>query len=313
MRQWFRSTVLTATTLVLLVCSLRYVTDFWILSFIHSLQIHIGLACVAALLLAMLAGPTLFGAALLVAALGLTGHAHMMKSEFASRPSEQELAAPPALRILSFNILGNNFDNAEAIADTVMDSGADLVVILESRPLETLFGRIATVYPYRLGCGNETLTCDLVILSKTPFLSGRPGNLSDLRRDRAIYARINVGGTEIAVAAAHLTKPYYDEYHQDELQRFTRALRKIEGPLVVAGDFNSAIIAPDMQRFLRANGLTTAPAEPATWPVRAGRLGISIDHIFVRPPLMLTEVTRLPDSLGSNHFGIEGRAILQGQ
>jgi len=77
-----------------------------------------------------------------------------------------------------------------------------------------------------------------------------------------------------------------------------------DGPLVVAGDFNSAILDPRIQRFMRRAGLHTVFPEPATWPIKAGRFGIGIDHVLARPPLRLKSVERIKDNMGSNHFGL---------
>ena len=89
-----------------------------------------------------------------------------------------------------------------------------------------------------------------------------------------------------------------------ELRDLNRHIEGLGDRLVLAGDFNADSLALDMRYFLRRNGMTAAGWEPATWPVRAGRFGIAIDHIYRRKGLIPLGVWRLPDNLGSNHFGL---------
>ena len=48
-------------------------------------------------------------------------------------------------------------------------SGAGVVMIQESAPLGPHIDRIKQTYPYRLGCGAQTITCDQSLWSKTPM------------------------------------------------------------------------------------------------------------------------------------------------
>jgi endonuclease/exonuclease/phosphatase (EEP) superfamily protein YafD len=111
-------------------------------------------------------------------------------------------------------------------------------------------------------------------------------------------------GQHVNFASAHLSKPYFDEFHADELQILYHILQLTKGPLLLAGDFNAAVIAPDMQHFLSETGLRHVFPEPPTWPIEAGPLGISIDHVFARAPLRLKSVRRIKDAMGSNHYGL---------
>ena len=91
-----------------------------------------------------------------------------------------------------------------------------------------------------------------------------------------------------------------------ELDRLSAFMRNTTEPLVLSGDFNSGTIAPDMQKMLRHLRLRTAPREPATWPVQLvdTGLGVAIDHIYSRPPLVPLSVRRLDRDYGSNHYGL---------
>ncbi|WP_332909344.1 endonuclease/exonuclease/phosphatase family protein [Agrobacterium leguminum] len=294
--------VSTAVAAVLFVASLRYVTDFWLLAFVTSFQLHIAIVCILLSCLVFWLTRDAVSALLVVWSFALAIHAIAMLLEFSTSATPAPGAKP--FRLLSFNVLMDNAANADAIADTILESGADAVYLFEAAALKSALPRLQQTYPHRLGCYTGTPGCDLVILSKRPLLEGRFHSLSDLRRDRFAIAHIDLDGTELTLAAGHITKPYFDDYHRDELDEVSEILFRVTGPLILAGDFNSASIAPDMRAFLAANDLKKATFEPATWPTEAGRFGIAIDHIFAREPATLMKTTRLPDSLGSNHYGL---------
>lgn len=294
--------VSTLVAAVLFIASLRYVTDFWLLAFVTSFQLHIAIVCILLSCLVFWLTRDAVSALLVVWSLALAIHAVAMLMEFSTSANPAPDAKP--FRLLSFNVLMDNAANADAIADTILESGADAVYLFEGEALQSALPRLQQTYPYRLGCYEGTPTCDLMILSRRPLQEGRFASLSDLRRDRFAIASIDFDGTKLTLAAGHLTKPYFDDYHAHELDEISEILFRVTGPLILAGDFNSSSIAPDMRAFLAANDLTKAPWEPATWPTEAGVFGIAIDHIFAREPATLMKTTRLPDSLGSNHFGL---------
>ena len=291
-----------ALVLALFVISIRYTVDFWLLAFVNSFQLHIAvLAAVAAFLCLIVLRSRIF-ILLLVWALTLSGHAVYMHREFVT----DAIAAPQAkpFRLLSFNVLMQNRANAESITDAILASNADAVYVMEAAALTSALPRLQQTYPYWIGCGQGTQSCDLLMMAKRPLEDARIGSLSYVSRDRFAMAVVDVDGVKLTLAAAHLTKPYFDEYHRNELYRIRSAVSSVTGPLILGGDFNSASIAPDMRDFLNDTDLKKAPWEPATWPIQAGQFGIAIDHIFARKPATLMALKRLPQDLGSNHYGL---------
>ncbi|OHV84339.1 endonuclease/exonuclease/phosphatase family protein [Rhizobium sp. LCM 4573] len=311
MRETLSVAICVIVSLILFMIGTRYVTDIWLFAAFHNLQLHLALACAAALLFALVLKRGLVSVGLLCVSLLLAGHALVMSRQFAAAPTEADSDAP-SFRLLSFNILRENYANGDVITQLILNSGAEVVNIMEAQPLRGHLEELSKVYPYRLGCGAETEGCDLMILSRQPLRSTVIRSLSDLFAERFMMAEVTLAGRTIHVGAIHTTKPYFDEFHTMELVRAALAITDTEGPLVLSGDFNAASIAPDMRMFLRWTGLTTAEHEPATWPVRLGSLGLPIDHVYVRPPLKIKSLTRLPDPLGSNHFGLVAEIVITG-
>jgi endonuclease/exonuclease/phosphatase (EEP) superfamily protein YafD len=315
-RTFMRAIVLHVTAtllcLALAVFALRYATNFWGAGVVFSLQLHAGIAMLLVALLCLLLRPGIVTGAMLLATVFILGHGVVMAWNSLPLALPDDGAALQKLRVLSFNVLGENLENGAAIADYIAQSGADVAYVMEAAPVGLHLDRLSKTYPYRIGCGEHTSTCDLMLLSKYPLDMIYVGNLSDLRKDRFATARIHVGGTILHLAAAHLSKPYFDNYHSDELAELGDVLSDIDGPLLLAGDFNASTIAPDMQALLKHTGLTTAGWEPATWPIIAGPLGVPIDHIFIRAPLMAQNLSRIPSNFGSNHYGLIADFALPG-
>ncbi|MBX4888183.1 endonuclease/exonuclease/phosphatase family protein [Rhizobium bangladeshense] len=295
-------------TLAIVVVSLRYITDFWLLSFVYSFQIHLAAAFVAGSLVILAVRRHVYGFALLLASLFLAAHGLIMLREFAGE--DRGTGTAPLFRLMSFNIAIDNWKNSTAIADMVIASNADVVNLLEAKPLTFHLQRLFKVYPYHIGCDHGKDSCDTLVLSKRPFVTRQVASIGSLRKDRLVAASVDFGGHTVNLVSAHLTKPYFDDYQVEELEDLGKALGSISGPLVLSGDFNSSSIAPGVRALLRTQKLKTLAPEPATWPIAAGPFGIAIDHIFARAPLHLKSLKRLDDNLGSNHSGLIAEFVL---
>lgn len=302
MRDTLYCVICVLTTCLLGVLASRYVTHMWILAFFESLQTHFGIACIFAAALALLLRRHWYAMLMLCVAIGITGHSVLMLRAHAVDAAPQ--AAVPSYRLLSFNVDGDNFDNSQKIGDLIANSKADVVEIFEAPPLLSQMQRLTAIYPYRIGCSVMMEECDSLLLSKRPFVSQSVQSLSGLWKNRFIMATIDMDGHNIAFASAHLTKPYFDDFHDDELHALSDILKVTREPVLLAGDFNASVIEPDMQAFLSRDGLQHVFPEPATWPVEAAGFGIAIDHVFARPPLRLKSVQRIADAMGSNHYGL---------
>jgi len=292
-------------TLAVGILSARYVTDLWILAFFESLQTHFSLVAIALALIALFFKRHWYAVLILAAGMALCVHSIVMLREFAAPPIAGA-SSPQAgnFKLLSFNIENSNFENSARIADFILSSQADVVEIFEAEPLLSQMDRITQLYPYRIGCGSMTPDCDSLLLSKKPFRTQDIRSIGGLWNNRFILANIDMDGQPVNFVSTHLSKPYFDEFHQNELDLLAQRINGMSGPVILAGDFNASVIAPDMREFLAATGLRHVFPEPATWPIESGAYGISIDHVFARAPLQLISVKQIPDAMGSNHFGM---------
>jgi endonuclease/exonuclease/phosphatase (EEP) superfamily protein YafD len=292
----------------LLVLGSRYVLDSWYFYIIYSLQLQISIILLLLSLVSIAARLNAYTIFQFLAVALLTAHTLVMSNEFAYDPGHSKAVR---VKLISFNILGSNVANGERIAYKLMNSGADVVFLQESAPIGSFIDKIKEVYPYRLGCGAKTVTCDLSLWSKRPLEAGSVTTISPIHRDRMMSAVISIHGQRIRFVTAHMSKPYFDEAHAFEVKRLGEFIESTQEPVVVAGDFNASILSPDIQKMLRVTGMNTAREEPATWPVEAPSIGVAIDHIFTRRPLAITTIDRFAEPYGSNHYGLEATLILE--
>lgn len=312
MRETLSVAICVIVSLVLGALITRYVHPHWILATLHSLQLHFAVACVIAMLVAVALNRHPLVYAILLVAVIVTAHTFYMTRDLSVGFTQADAAAP-TFKLMSFNILSDNFQNGQAIADAIIASGADVVNVMEAPPLLNQLERLSATYPYRLGCGVIVVNdCDQLMLSKVPLENASVRTLSDIFEDRFILAQVTLAGHKINVGGIHTTKPYFDNFHTMELVRSALAITDTEGPLILSGDFNASSLAPNMRAFLTWTDLHPAAWEPATWPIKAGAFGVPIDHIFVRAPLKIKSIERIPDAIGSNHYGLMAEIAITG-
>jgi endonuclease/exonuclease/phosphatase (EEP) superfamily protein YafD len=209
----------------------------------------------------------------------------------------------PLFKLLSFNVLQSNLGSGRKLAAYIEGSGADVVLVMEAGPVKPFAAEISKVYPYNSGCAPRG-ACDMFWLSKTPLTDIGIASMSRVWENRLITAKTVIGEQTLNLVGAHMVKPYFDDSAVEEAWRIGGYIRSTEGPLVLAGDFNSAAWSQNIDRMARVQHLIPPPYYPATWPVKLGPLGVPIDNMWTRGPLIISSIHALDDALGSNHRGI---------
>lgn len=225
-------------------------------------------------------------------------HSGMILMEIFNRRTP--IAAEPvaSLDFLSFNVLAHN-RTASALVDAVIANPPDVMLIMETPGVEVHLQRLETVLPYRVGC-ERTVTCDIALMSRLPLANTRINQLPPFDQERLVTAEVTLDGQTVTFVGLHLTKPYFDRLSFTELNFIRHQVSAIEGPVIMAGDFNSAAWTDTVGWLIRALDLVPGPWTPATWPVIAGPVGVPIDNMFTRGNARITTI-EAGDSLGSNH------------
>ena len=207
------------------------------------------------------------------------------------------------VRVYSANLFYKNNDTAR-IRRSIEAADADIVVLIElaSDPASKI-NQLLAGYPYRAASMRLDQTrgpSRSVIASRWP-LTARADPPDGLH---AVAATVRTPLGPINVVGVHLTRPWPFQHSWGQISQ-TMALKAVveplDGPVVVAGDFNSVSSARIGKQVRRDIGLRPAPGFPGTWPGGLpSALGITIDQVYASPDLAFVS-RRLGRPTGSDH------------
>ena len=207
------------------------------------------------------------------------------------------------VRVYSANLFYRNNDTAR-IVRSIEAADADIVVLIELASDPALkINQLLAGYPYRAASMRLDQTrgpSRSVIASRWP-LTARADPPDGLH---AVAATVRTPLGPINVVGVHLTRPWPFQHSWGQISQ-TMALRAVveplDGPVVVAGDFNSVSSARIGKHVRREIGLRPAPGFPGTWPGGLpSALGITIDQVYASPDLAFVS-RRLGRPTGSDH------------
>ena len=223
-------------------------------------------------------------------------------------PARAAHDVPTDVEVLFSNVYFRN-QRLDAMVTEILRADADVVVLAElDRRTGTLLDQLADAYPYRVDCLAHW-SCDSAILSRLPLLE----DLSDWQAERRIAmsaARIATAFGPIAIAGVHLDQPLPPRrlWRQErQVDGLLEMLARIDDPLLLVGDFNSAPWARLMRGLAEATGLEIAWGIEGTWPAMLPwPMRIAIDHALTGQGLVLLDraVIHLP---GTDHKALHLR------
>jgi endonuclease/exonuclease/phosphatase (EEP) superfamily protein YafD len=212
--------------------------------------------------------------------------------------------------VLTFNTWDDNRQPDQTV-DAIIGANADVVLLQEFFGLSVKAQqRLATVYPYRAGC---PAGCDLVMLSKRPWLVGGPDTANRDEHDTAIWGETTApDGRPVDVLTLHYAWPLppgVQVYQRGVVAGVVAGLPKAN--LIVAGDFNLAPWTAALKRQDAAFApMTRRERALSSWPALIARMGrpspfpiLPIDHVYAGAAWKTLSVRRLPRA-GSDHFGL---------
>ena len=212
-------------------------------------------------------------------------------------------AARPGLKVVSMNLWARN-RRTDAVIDYFRREDADIIVLQETSPhwvraLETL----KDVYPHRIGqmdC-QDMQYCEVMVLSKKPWAEARAFLIDDTGA-ALVWARFPDSG--LTVATTHLNRPFWagGVAQPEQIEALAKHIRQLDGPLILAGDFNAAPWSAAYTRLVEAAGIRRAGhGLNVTWPAWLWPFsGIPIDHVFTKGIAGPIEVRTGPGN-GSDH------------
>lgn len=212
----------------------------------------------------------------------------------------------PPLKVVSLNIWRRN-DNIDRLAAYLRRVDADVVLLYEVYPDKLpVLTSTRDIYPWQLHCA-ETPHCAVALLSKREWLQAgirpREGGWP-----RMVWAEFEHGAAKPAVIGVHLSKPTDRPREQRrEIDFLAAFLRRFEGPVVLAGDFNTTPWSMTYRAIEGTTGLKGIVGHAPSWPVSVGMFPqLAIDHLFVSRDVGVAGVALGPRT-GSDHLPVVGR------
>ena len=241
-------------------------------------------------------------------------------------------ASGPHLSVLTYNVRSPNGD-PEPLLEVVRAERPDVIVLQEltARYSERLRARVGDEYPFSMVAGTDTANDGGGVYSRLPILGHEPFRLSDegnvLQR-----LRLRTDAGDVWLVNVHLASPqlerrrvrgrlpmvlldFHDAQRDEELDRLVAEVRKLDGPFVLAGDFNMAAGSRPSRQLpaawrdaFREAGEGFGHTFPAGLNVWRGRLSIPfplvrIDYVLTSPELA-PRYARVPRISGSDHLPV---------
>lgn len=209
----------------------------------------------------------------------------------------------PILRVLAINTWREN-GSLDDLVRYLVRADAAVVVLSEFGPEKRrLLDLLKRAYPYQAGCA-DIEPCAQVLLSRERF--ERAGTvMPSLTDPPLVWAEYRAGGQKITVFGTHIYRPTrHFGWHRDQLAGLAHRVRRTEGSVIVAGDFNASRLSRTFSDFLAASGLVGFERELASWPAWPSRMPlpqVQIDHLLVSSDLTIVD-QRIGAPVGSDHL-----------
>jgi len=142
--------------------------------------------------------------------------------------------------------------------------------------------------------------------SRLPCLDSWTIDLGKLARDSvrrgAVVVRLGLEGGEVTIVGTHLS--HFTQGSPVQFRLLARALGRLDGPLVLAGDFNlfGPLVVSLLPGFRRA---VRGRSWPSRWPLA------QLDHVLYRGGLTVISSDVFP-AMGSDHRAVRARLSWSG-
>jgi endonuclease/exonuclease/phosphatase (EEP) superfamily protein YafD len=214
-------------------------------------------------------------------------------------------AAPGTVKLLTVNVSYRPF-SARKLLELVRQADPDLLIVQELTPhAEQVLADFDNMFPQHhkfpaAGPRGIGIWSRYELESSTTFALGRLP---------AIEARVRAPHGVFTVIGAHLNSPVSPRRaaaRNAELRELAVRSTAIEGPLVVAGDFNITPYSPFFVEWLASSGLTDSRRGrtlSVSWPTWLPLAGIPIDHVAVNSGFSILSHRPL-ENFASDHYGV---------
>ena len=185
-------------------------------------------------------------------------------------------ARPPAgdaqtIKLVTHNLFGANYDMVR-VAAMIAEENPDIIALQEYFPeqVSMLDGLLRVKYPYNVRCEGGR-RANIGLYSKIPFDTEMPsGDCPDGpsgQRTAHIIAGFTLPGrAHFNVMTTHMDWPLPIARQRDEFEVTAAAIKALDGPVIVVGDFNSTPWSYALRGFADETGLTRETHGQLTFP-----------------------------------------------
>ena len=243
-------------------------------------------------------------AALIYGFMGLAASANVMAPEYIAGLQSRPVApASGTIKVMTHNLFGLNYE-MERVTTAIKAEDPDIIVLQEyfGEQASGLHPRLIKDYPYFARCQGGK-RANLGLYSRLPFAQVMDGACPDnayvTNRTGHILARVTAPGDKLfSVLTTHMDWPLPADRQAEQLASLSTVLAGVEGPLIVAGDFNSTPWSYALRRFVAGNGLVRQTVNLLTYPLRFYYLGawrdtipfLPLDQVMTRNGIVVHDV-----------------------
>ena len=236
------------------------------------------------------------GAALVFGIAGLAASASIVVPEaLAARRNLRPAPDEGTVRLMTHNLFGMNYEMERVVA-AIMAEDPDIIVLQEyfGEQATDLHPLLLAKYPFFVRCRGGK-RANLGLYSRLPFSQldedACPNDAYGAERTAHILAEFTLEGDKsFSVLTSHMDWPYPVARQQGELAQLAEVVGRIQGPVILAGDFNSTPWSYTLRQFVAETGLHRQTLSLFTFPMRFYYFGawrdtlpfLPLDHVLTR-------------------------------
>lgn len=230
------------------------------------------------------------------AALGAVASGSVMVPEIvAGAQARPPIEGRGTVRMMTHNLFGKNYEIAE-VGAAILAEDPDIIVLQEyfGEQATELHPLLVQRYPYFVRCRGGK-RANLGLYSRLPFAQVEdgacPDNAYGTTRTAHILAEFTTpDGKPFSVMTTHMDRPIPIARQNEQLSALSAKVDNIDGPLILAGDFNSTPWSYALRNFVASNSLVRQTLNLATYPMNWFYFGawrdtlpfLPLDHVMTR-------------------------------
>ncbi|SEQ63000.1 Uncharacterized conserved protein YafD, endonuclease/exonuclease/phosphatase (EEP) superfamily [Devosia sp. YR412] len=243
-------------------------------------------------------------AAIIYAFVGFAASANVILPDtFAAMQPRPAAPESGSITMMTHNLFGLNYE-MEKVTAAILAADADIIVLQEyfGEQAGELHPLLLASYPYYARCRGGK-RANLGLYSRIPFEQVEdgacPNNAYGTTRTAHVLAKFQTqSGKSFSVITTHMDWPIPVARQHEQLNALSAVVDKIEGPMILAGDFNSTAWSYALRDFVAKNDFVRETLNMLTFPMSWYYLGawrdtvpfLPLDHVMTRGGVVVHDI-----------------------